>query len=142
MLNTACPTWSDLAARVSVVHGLDGFLQLLEGDSYHQLAQVVGQNYQVLLLENFVEYVVDEVLSVLVITTLSKEVFGSAQNVCSTQVLISLPKGIEIVQTLMILLVIRKFVHQSCAACIPRDDSFTHDIFEQVLLNPFIDRCI
>ena len=125
-----------------MVHGLDSFLQLLESDSHHLLAQVVGQNYQVLFLENFVEYVVDEVLRIFVVTTLSKEVLCSAQNVCSTQVLISLPKGIEIVQTLMILLVIREFVHQSCAACIPRDNSFTHDIFEQVLLNPFIDRCI
>ena len=125
-----------------MVHGLDSYLQLLESDSHQLLAQVVGQNYQVLFLENFVEYVVDEVLRIFVVTTLSKEVFCSAQNVCSTQVLVSLPKGIEIVQTLMILLVIREFVHQSCAACIPRDDSFTHDIFEQVLLNPFVDRCI
>ena len=74
--------------------------------------QSITQNLKVFWFENTVEDVVDYVLGVLHVTSLSKEVFGSSQDVGAAQVFVPLPKGIELVETLVVLLVIREFIHQ------------------------------
>ena len=103
-MDPARPT--ELAAKVSRVDGLDGFLQALESNAGHLLAQGVVQNSPVLRVQNLVNYVVDDVLSILIITTLSKEVLCLAQDVGTTKVLVPLTKGIKTLKTLMVLLVI------------------------------------